>query len=127
MGRTHENEIDTLLKFNERLLGIIENEFNTATKNKISSDLQIISEINEGNAEFNPNNKLAGKLTAPPQMKGNFQQQDLEGFEDEEDEEEEIYNKETVSKEPVPVMQPPSKPVEAQQPQGKVTKLDRVY
>lgn len=25
VGKTHENEIDTLLKFNERLLGIIEN------------------------------------------------------------------------------------------------------
>jgi hypothetical protein len=57
------------------LLGIIENEFNTATKNKISSDLQIISEINEGANDFNPNNKLTGKLTAPPQMKGNFQHQ----------------------------------------------------
>jgi hypothetical protein len=76
VGRTHENEIDTLLKFNERLLGIIENEFNTATKNKITSDLQIISEINEGVNDFNPNGKLAGSLSLPPQIQGHFQQQD---------------------------------------------------
>jgi hypothetical protein len=42
-GQAHENEIDTLLKFNDRLLGIIENEFNETTLSKINSDLQTIS------------------------------------------------------------------------------------
>jgi hypothetical protein len=83
VGRTHENEIDTLLKFNERLLGIIENEFNAAAKNKISSDLQIISEANEG--EFAAANKLRGKLAAPPRVGSHFQPQELQGFEDEDE------------------------------------------
>ena len=46
MGRAHENEIDTLLKFNERLLGIIENEFNSAARSRLSSELHPITEAN---------------------------------------------------------------------------------
>lgn len=46
LGQTHEHEIDTLLKFNEKLIGIIESEFNASSKSKIS-DLQPISEAIE--------------------------------------------------------------------------------
>ena len=66
---THQNEIDTLLKFNERLLGIIENQFSAATKNKISSDLQTITEAQEG-AEMAVSNRLVAKLNTPPMMGG---------------------------------------------------------
>lgn len=92
VGRAHENEIDTLLKFNERLLGIIQNEFNAATKNRISSDLQIISETNEGANDF-ASTKLKTKLSNPPNIEFNhLTEEDLQLFEDEE--EEEIYNQE---------------------------------
>ena len=68
-GKGHEAEIDTLLKFNERLLGIIENEFNSATKSKISSDLQIIAETNES-TDLASNPKFKNNLVAqPPRIK----------------------------------------------------------
>ena len=45
----HEQEIETLLKFNERLLGIIENELNNKKDN---SSLQPISERSERESDL---------------------------------------------------------------------------
>jgi hypothetical protein len=122
-GKAHEAEIDTLLKFNERLLGIIENEFNSATKSKISSDLQIITETNEASTDLNNHpqfrNRFAGQ---PPKMGGNYEQQDLEGFDEEE--EEEIYNHERPQSHPPPSA---SQNQEEISPTKKTARLDRVF
>jgi Mrp family chromosome partitioning ATPase len=45
LNAQHETEIETLLKFNQRLLGIIENELNTNKKE--NGSLQPISERSE--------------------------------------------------------------------------------
>jgi hypothetical protein len=50
MNQQHEHEIETLLKFNERLLGIIENELNNTKKDNVS--LQPISERSERESDM---------------------------------------------------------------------------
>jgi hypothetical protein len=101
-----------LLKFNERLLGIIENEFSASAQSKINSDLQIISETNEVADNFASENKLKGKLQ--PNEK-RFEDQEMVGFEEEEEDEEEIYNQDKPA---------PAPPVQ-QQTQGIPTDMDK--
>jgi hypothetical protein len=111
-GRSHEAEIDTLLKFNERLLGIIENEFNSATKSKISSDLQIIAETNEASTDLQNHPHFKGRLANLGKNNGqgaNYEQNEMEGLEEGEEEEEEIYNHEKQHQQSRgQLMQPPS-------------------
>jgi ATP-dependent helicase/DNAse subunit B len=51
LNAQHETEIETLLKFNERLLGIIENELSNNRKERVS--LQPISERSERESDLN--------------------------------------------------------------------------
>lgn len=55
MNSQYENEIETLLKFNERLLSIIESEINTVSvpiKHKDNASLQPISERSERESDL---------------------------------------------------------------------------